>query len=272
MLFAHMCGKLEKIYLIMDSTEDNKFVIDIKPEVKTEGYCENEEDAEQNYVFWSYQSCNDVEGVKEEDVNDDLISEQDVDEAQGCMSDVMIDNNSVDLKTEIGNASNNKVDDVKSTDHMHDTITNNDLSKRPHTCSTRQKGFTQSGSLNTHMLIHIGEKPHASEVCQREFTDMSTLKSNIERHTRKKPYSCNMCKEGFTQASSLTIRNPHVCRVCNKGCPQASNLKSHMLANTREKPHVCKLCQKGFTHASTLKNHMLTHTGENQHVCASSLK
>ena len=130
----------------MDISEDNKLVIEIKPEVKTEGYFESKEDERPNHEPCTYQFHTTLIGIKNEAVNDEYY----IDEANnGLNSKVGVkeevlndDNNSVDLKTEVGNdASNNilQVDDDKSTDPMPDSTTDNDSSNRPHTCSICQK-------------------------------------------------------------------------------------------------------------------------------------
>ena len=51
-----------------------------------------------------------------------------------------------------------------------------------------------------------------------------------------------------------------------------SRVRSHQLAETRDRPHQCPVCSKQFKKCSHLKAHMFTHTNEKPHKCSNCLK
>ena len=75
----------------MDNPGDKMFVIEIKPEIKTVGYCEKEKEdlkCEPNH----FHSTDFVVDVKEEAGNVDLICKQE--EANNCVSDLTMKSDS----------------------------------------------------------------------------------------------------------------------------------------------------------------------------------
>ena len=66
------------------------------------------------------------------------------------------------------------------------------------------KGFTQSGSLNTHKLNHTGVKPFNCYMCDKGFTKSGHFTNHKQIHKEVKPFRCDLCDKGITQSGRLT--------------------------------------------------------------------
>ena len=148
------------------------------------------------------------------------------------------------------------------------------MGQKPYTCTLCERQFIELTNLKQHMLIHTGEKPYHCEQCGKEFSQQSNLKSHMRIHTGERPYKCELCSKTFAHSSSLknhvlfhTGEVRHHCQVCGKGFTDTSSMKKHVRTHTGEKPYKCKFCGRGFAASSSLKTHMFTHGGSRPYKC-----
>ena len=169
-------------------------------------------------------------------------------------------------------------------------------------CSDSGRGFHSKGSLQKHMICHIGKRssshlvnkkccrvkekedlPLRVKIGEKTFDcgDCGTrfsLKRNLERHMQvhsgEKPFACDICGKTCIRQGALTTHmrvhtgeKPFGCDVCGKRFTQQGNLKTHMRVHTGEKPVGCDVCGKRFTQQGYLNTHMKVHTGEKPFVC-----
>ena len=50
------------------------------------------------------------------------------------------------------------------------------------------KGFSENGTVQTHIRIHTGDQPYKCDICGKGFSDGRNLQSHIRTHTGDKPY------------------------------------------------------------------------------------
>ena len=67
--------------------------------------------------------------------------------------------------------------------------------------------FSLSGSLKTHVRIHIGEKPYKRYTCGAQFSQNDRLKTHLRIHTGHKPYKYDTC--GTNSQKVVTCPYPH---------------------------------------------------------------
>ncbi|KAK7494312.1 hypothetical protein BaRGS_00014415 [Batillaria attramentaria] len=117
-------------------------------------------------------------------------------------------------------------------------------------------GFTDSASLNSHMLNHQKEKvfvskamkPYKCQTCRLTFSCSSGLRRHMSENVGKKPYVCNACNSAFT----------HVCKM-----------RQHMLKHGEKMQLSCEMCQKTFVSLHQWRVHMEEHaeTHRIQNLC-----
>ena len=90
----------------------------------------------------------------------------------------------------------------------------------PFRCNLCEKGFTQNGNLNKHMLIHTGDMPFQCKLCDKEFVQSCSLKQHMLIHTGDRPFQCKLCDKEFTQAVISNGTCWFILETCN------SNLKT----------------------------------------------
>ncbi|XP_065050970.1 zinc finger protein 678-like isoform X2 [Rhopilema esculentum] len=145
---------------------------------------------------------------------------------------------------------------------------------KPYICDKCGKGFSTSGSLDTHKRIHTGEKPYICDTCGKGFTQLGSLNKHKRIHTGEKPYICDKCGKGFSTSGSLdthkrihTGEKPYICDTCGKGFSTSGSLDTHKRIHTGEKPYICDTCGKGFSTSGSLDTHKRIHTGEKPYIC-----
>ncbi|KAM8730391.1 uncharacterized protein AB9X84_000490 isoform 4-T4 [Acanthopagrus schlegelii] len=177
-----------------------------------------------------------------------------------------------------------------------------DTGKKHYSCFECGDGFQYKGSLQRHMLchlgngsssslankkcygikqkadseiiVHTGKTPFACVLCRKKFTHQQSLKRHIRVHTGEKPYGCDVCVKTFKHQESLkrhmrvhTGEKPFGCDVCRKTFDNQQSLKRHMRVHTGEKPFGCDICGNSFKEQGKLKRHMRVHTGEKPFGC-----
>jgi len=110
---------------------------------------------------------------------------------------------------------------------------------RPFSCNFCQLRFTQTGSLNRHMKLHLGYRDHSCKLCMRRFTTMWNLKQHQLRvHNRTVPaLKCEKCSRNFRFKNDLV---------------------EHTRTHTKERPFNCKVCGRNFRQKSHLWTHIST--------------
>ncbi|XP_073345322.1 uncharacterized protein [Pagrus major] len=173
--------------------------------------------------------------------------------------------------------------------------------KKNFSCFDCGKGFHDKGSLQRHMMCHLGkrsssylvkkkcrvekkvvlqmrlntgEKTFDCRECGITFSFKRSLESHMLVHAGDKPFGCDVCGKRFTKQGSLkahtrlhTGEKPFVCEVCTNSFTDKKYLEAHMKIHTGEKPFSCDVCGKTFSQKRNLKSHMRVHTGERPFGC-----
>lgn len=176
---------------------------------------------------------------------------------------------------------------------------------RPHNCSMCSQGFMNRYSLLEHMRCHTGERPFACRVCNKTFAQTGTRNTHemvhysifrhicsecgmrfklrghltihmIRKHQDSRPHTCCTCGKQFKMAHSLKLHHkhahstdcPYVCAECPSQFKNMHGLKRHVNAvHLGLKPWQCSVCNKAFTVPENLRTHMRVHTGERPYMC-----
>ena len=133
-------------------------------------------------------------------------------------------------------------------------------------CEICSKCFSQSGSLEIHMMGHTQESPFICEQCGKHLSTIKEFKRHQRKHTGEKPYLCNQCKKKFSQIGHLR-RHERIhsgdkrfhCAQCDKSYFQGVSLKIHLRVHTGEKPYTCSQCGKSFMQLFNLQRHQNKH-------------
>ena len=147
-------------------------------------------------------------------------------------------------------------------------------------CSDCGKGFTNSGDLNKHRMMHTGKKPHVCSDCGKGFISPSDLKLHVRTHTGEKPHVCSHCSRGFANHSNLKkhlkIHSSKEVRktVATKKTITHTKIQCYNVASksVKQLPHGCSYCDQRFSHLSLLTEHMRTHSFLQLQKCTVSLK
>ncbi len=143
--------------------------------------------------------------------------------------------------------------------------------RRPFSCPTCEKSFTQKSHLTVHMRVHNGLKPHMCSFCGRQFSVRSNMKKHLKMHEKKRRddeetllalASGEVVKENVDRSNKV-----NVCEFCGRACGSFSDLEQHLKTHTEEKPFECPVCLSTFATRSALRIHEKNHTGEEQHIC-----
>jgi len=103
---------------------------------------------------------------------------------------------------------------------------------KPFPCNFCELRFTQVGSMNRHVKLHLGHRDHACQLCKRRFTTMWNLKQHKLRvHNRTIPtLQCDSCNRKFRSNNDLT---------------------EHTRIHTNERPFNCKVTFQINFHAES---------------------
>ena len=71
-------------------------------------------------------------------------------------------------------------------------------------CNKCEHTFTQSGSLNRHMRMHMGQFKYYCDQCKQGFVDRSNYNQHIRKHEWLK-YHCDYCSKPFATKRVIGI-------------------------------------------------------------------
>ena len=151
--------------------------------------------------------------------------------------------------------------------------TSDESSHKPYRCQYCTKAFAAPGSLQQHLIAHVGSKPFRCPHCSEAFAHEEWLQLHLQDHARSMPHHCCMyCGKAVTSVAQLQAhtvmhtREMCQCQYCNRTFMEPRALQAHLWEHAHEKRHYCQFCDKSFTHKGALKAHLTTHKGE-QHKC-----
>lgn len=147
---------------------------------------------------------------------------------------------------------------------------------RPQSCSVRQRGFSERGSLVPHSATNIIEEEISVEEESAVLSErQSSDKHLLNQSKRKTSFLCDICRKGFSGKYDLLVhirthtkRKDFVCRICKEEFLHKCNLKKHLCQfHPNEIPYVCEICRKIFSDRDRLITHLFTHTEGRAVVC-----
>lgn len=179
----------------------------------------------------------------------------------------------------------------------HKKIHTND---RQHICEHCGKAFIQSGSLKSHLKIHMKKNNcflkkskqqsldlYKCTLCTCVFYSERSLslhqaRLHTEKYmaTKKKSYMCDYCgKVMSSQSALITHVRKHknegkscLCKKCGKGYDSEELLNEHMnTSHAKQKDtdtvHKCPICGKTFAYHLPLRYHLYSHSGIKPFKC-----
>ena len=51
--------------------------------------------------------------------------------------------------------------------------------------------------------VHTEVKPFNCKICSKGFSESGSLKSHLRVHTKEKPFTCEICSKGFSVSGDL---------------------------------------------------------------------
>ena len=181
-------------------------------------------------------------------------------------------------------------DDQIVVETEQETVTSNDVTKRPKSKSKTNKGsasapfrcnvchkqYASKRNLSRHFLAHTGERPHKCTHCGDTFRQIDTLRSHIfaKHNEGKRRHQCPHCPESFPRPVTLQehIWSSHKCSNCEKVFPTRDQLREHHKDSPcGELDGVnalrCDVCGKEFISKYGFEQHSLTHKFPNSRRC-----
>ena len=132
-------------------------------------------------------------------------------------------------------------------------------------CAQQNSQFGRSGTLYSHVRVHMGTKPYKCDVCDNAFIKIGNLKQHMRVHTGDKPFQCSMCSKTFSQSCNLQMhkrrlhsnRRLYQCPYCGMQFKTSIQLKQHVHVHTDAKSYSCRHCSDHFRWHYQLKQHLL---------------
>ncbi|XP_030918601.1 PR domain zinc finger protein 10 isoform X6 [Geospiza fortis] len=125
------------------------------------------------------------------------------------------------------------------------------------------KGFINSGALESHMKFHMDQKTYSCIFCPESFDRLDLLKDHVAIHVNDGYFTCPTCKKRFPDFIQVKkhVRSFHSekiyqCTECDKAFCRPDKLRLHMLRHSDRKDFLCSTCGKQFKRKDKLREHM----------------
>ncbi|XP_012272354.1 zinc finger protein 502 isoform X2 [Orussus abietinus] len=127
---------------------------------------------------------------------------------------------------------------------LENHIKNKHIGERRYKCAQCGKGFCETKSLHSHVLLHTGAKPYMCKYCGMSFRRKDSQDQHHKKHAEEQLYKCKVCEETFCTMNdrSKHMKQEHekadssfACPDCGEQCSGQREIRIHLNMHLGEK-------------------------------------